>query len=229
MPLYRGLPYGRLADFAVLDTRQYRTTQPCGNRLGPLCPGAFDPAATILGERQRRWLFERLDASPARWHVLAQQVMVSRLDVAAGPPEEFSMDKWWAYQPDVQALFKFLETRKPSNPVVLTGDIHSHWACDLTAKPGDPASPIVGSEFVGTSITSGRDGIEITARNQAILPDNPHVKFHNGQRGYVRCAITPERWTTDFRVVPFVSKPGASIETRASMVVEDGKPGVHRA
>jgi alkaline phosphatase D len=229
MPLYRGLPYGRLMDFAVLDTRQYRTTQPCGNRLGPLCPGAFDPAATILGERQRRWLFDRLDQSPARWHVLAQQVMVSRLDVAAGPPEEFSMDKWWAYQPDVQALFKFLETRKPTNPVVLTGDIHSNWACDMTAKPGDPASPVVGSEFVGTSITTGRDGVEITARNQAILPDNPHVKFHNGQRGYVRCAITPERWTTDFRVVPFVSKPGASIDTRASMVVEDGKTGVHRA
>ncbi len=31
MPLYRRLPYGQLADFLVLDTRQYRTDQPCGD------------------------------------------------------------------------------------------------------------------------------------------------------------------------------------------------------
>ncbi|HWJ56489.1 MAG TPA: alkaline phosphatase D family protein, partial [Vicinamibacterales bacterium] len=88
---------------------------------------------------------------------------------------------------------------------------------------------IVAAEFVGTSITSGRDGIEISPRNQAILPENPHVKFHNGQRGYVRCTIGRDRWTTDYRVVPFVSRPGASVETRASLVVENGRPGIHRA
>jgi alkaline phosphatase D len=229
MSLYRGLPYGRLLDFAVLDTRQYRTPQPCGNRLGPLCDGARAPGATILGERQRRWLFDRLDDSPARWHVLAQQVMVAPLDVAPGPAEEYSMDKWMAYQPDQQALLRFLATRKPSNPVVLTGDIHASFACDLHARPGDPASPVVGAEFAGTSISSGRDGSETTARYQAVMPDNPHVKFHNGQRGYVRCTVTRDRWTTDYRVVPFVSRPGASIETRASLVVEDGRPGIHRA
>jgi alkaline phosphatase D len=229
MPLYRGLPYGRLIDFAVLDTRQYRTPQPCGNRLGPLCDGARAAGATILGERQRRWLFDRLDDSPARWHVLAQQVMVAPLDVAVGPPEEFSMDKWMAYQPDQQALLGFLGSRKPSNPIVLTGDIHNSFACDLHAKNLDPKSPIVGAEFAGTSISSGRDGTDLSARYQAVMADTPHVKFHNGQRGYVRCSVTRERWTTDYRIVPFVSRPGASIETRASLVVEDGRPGIHRA
>jgi alkaline phosphatase D len=229
MPLYRGLPYGRLIDFAVLDTRQYRTPQPCGNRLGPLCDGTRAPGATILGERQRHWLFDRLDDSPARWHVLAQQVMVAPLDVAVGPPEEFSMDKWMAYQPDQLALLGFLGSRKPSNPIVLTGDIHNSFACDLHARNLDPKSPIVGAEFAGTSISSGRDGADLSARYQAVMADNPHVKFHNGQRGYVRCSVTRERWTTDYRIVPFVSRPGASIETRASLVVEDGRPGIHRA
>ena len=69
----------------------------------------------------------------------------------------------------------------------------------------------------------------VSPRYQPVLAENPHVKFHNSQRGYVRCAITRERWTTDYRVVPFVTKPGASIETRASLVVENGRPGVHRA
>jgi alkaline phosphatase D len=229
MPLYRSLPYGRLVDFSVLDTRQYRTPKPCGGRQSALCDGARAPGTTILGERQREWLFDHLVASPARWHVLAQQVMMARLDLVAGPLEEFSMDKWTAYQRDAQAVLDFFGTGKVSNPIVLAGDIHSNWASDLHARPEDPASTIVGAEFAGTSIASGRDGIEISARNQAILPDNPHVKFHNGQRGYVRCTVGRERWTTDYRVVPFVSRPGASVETRASLVVENGRPGVHRA
>jgi len=154
---------------------------------------------------------------------------MARLDLVAGPPEEFSMDKWTAYQADAQAVLDFFGTGKVSNPVVLSGDIHSNWACDLHAAPADQKSAIVAAEFVGTSITSGRDGIEISPRNQAILPENPHVKFHNGQRGYVRCTIGRDRWTTDYRVVPFVSRPGASVETRASLVVENGRPGVHRA
>jgi alkaline phosphatase D len=229
MPLYRSLPFGRLVDLSVLDTRQYRTPKPCGGRQSVLCDGARAAGATILGERQREWLFDHLAASPARWHVLAQQVMMARLDLVAGPPEEFSMDKWAAYQPDAQAVLDYFGTRKPSNPIVLSGDIHTSWACDLHAQPTDQRSAIVATEFVGTSITSGRDGLEISARNQAILPDNPHIKFHNGQRGYVRCTIGRDRWTTDYRVVPFVSRPGASVETRASLVVEDGRPGVHRA
>jgi len=230
MPLFRSLPYGRLIDFSVLDTRQYRTPKPCGGgQQVPLCDDARAATATILGERQREWLFDHLAASPARWHVLAQQVMMARLDLAPGPPEEFSMDKWTAYQPDAQAVFDYFGTGKVSNPVVLSGDIHSNWACDLHARPEDPRSRIVGAEFVGTSITSGRDGVDISARSQAILPENPHVKFHNAQRGYVRCTTGRDRWTTDYRVVPFVSRPGASVETRASLVVENGRPGVHRA
>jgi alkaline phosphatase D len=54
---------------------------------------------------------------------------------------------------------------------------------------------------------------------------NPHIRFYNGQRGYVRATLTPERWTSDFRVVPAVAEPGGAIETRATFVVEDGRPG----
>ena len=134
-----------------------------------------------------------------------------------------------AFNHTVHNLLGFLASRKPSNPIVLTGDIHNSFACDLHARNLDPTSPIVGAEFAGTSITSGRDGTDLSARYQAAMSDNPHVKFHNGQRGYVRCTVTRERWTTDYRIVPFVSRPGASIETRASLVVEDGRPGIHRA
>ena len=141
------------------------------------------------------------------------------------------MDKWTAYQADAQALLDFLAHAQAVQP----DRAHRRHPQQLGLRPprADPRirpRPIVGAEFVGTSITlRPRRQPTISARNQAILPDNPHVKFHNGQRGYVRCTVTRERWTTDYRVVPFVSRPGASVETRASLVVENGRPGVHRA
>jgi alkaline phosphatase D len=71
MMLYRRVPYGQLTDFHVLDTRQYRTDQPCGDHNKPQCPEALDPNATLLGAIQRDWLFENLAKSPATWNVLA--------------------------------------------------------------------------------------------------------------------------------------------------------------
>jgi alkaline phosphatase D len=56
-----------------------------------------------------------------------------------------------------------------------------------------------------------------------ILSENPHIKFFNNYRGYVRCTVTPENWTTDYRVVPYVIRHDAPITTRATFIVENGK------
>ena len=230
MHLYRRLSLGRLAEFLVLDTRQYRTDQPCGKTRAPLCDDARDPHATILGAAQERWLLDALDRSSARWNVIAQQVLMTEVDLSAGPAQEYSMDKWAAYQACSRRVHAFLRDRKPSNPIVITGDIHTNWVADLKADYHDPSSAIVGTEFVGTSISSGGDGTAETPTNvAAYLPDNPHVHFFNAQRGYVLCTITPARWQTDYRIVPFVRRPAAPIETKASFVVEHGRPGAQRA
>ncbi len=63
MQLYRRVPFGRLAEFFVLDTRQYRTDQPCGDGNKPPCAASFDPKATLLGDEQERWLLDGLAAS----------------------------------------------------------------------------------------------------------------------------------------------------------------------
>jgi len=112
---------------------------------------------------------------------------------------------------------------------VLTGDIHSNWVADLKADFNNPMSETVGTEFVGSSISSGGDGEDVPAGVQAYLPENPHIRFFNGQRGYVRCALTPGRWQTDYRVVSSVTRQDGTISTRASFVVENGKPGAQRA
>jgi alkaline phosphatase D len=54
------------------------------------------------------------------------------------------------------------------------------------------------------------------------------VKFHNEDRGYVSCEITPQAWTAHFRTVPFVTRPGAPLVTRASFRVEAGRPKLER-
>ena len=111
---------------------------------------------------------------------------------------------------------------------MLTGDIHSNWVNDLMADFGDPASATVGAEFVGTSISSGGDGSDTRERTAETLAENFFLKFYNGQRGYVRCDLTAERLQTDYRIVPYVSQPDAPITTRASFLVEDGRPGAQR-
>jgi alkaline phosphatase D len=55
------------------------------------------------------------------------------------------------------------------------------------------------------------------------------VQFHNAQRGYVRCTVTPQNWTTEFMVVDDVTKPGGKASTRATFVVEAGTPGAKPA
>lgn len=219
MLLYRRLAFGGLAEFNVLDTRQYRTDQPKQDKRG-------DAGQTLPGLVQEKWLTDGLDKSKARWNILAQQVFMAQRDLAAGAGHRYSMDAWDGYVASRSRILDFVEKRKPSNLVVLTGDVHANWVADLKADFDKPESKILGSEFVGTSISSGGDGTETNAGGKLALAENPHIKFHNNQRGYVRCVLTPDSCTTDYRIVPFVAKPDAPISTRASFRIENGRPGV---
>lgn len=225
MQLYRDFIWGNLASFQVLDTRQYRTDQPCGDRSGPPCDGMRDATATLLGDEQERWLMARLDQSAATWNVIPQQVMMARVDFAPGDDERYGMDIWSGYETARRRLMQFLAERRPSNPIVLTGDIHTNWVNDLKVDYADERPPIVGTEFVGTSISSGGDGSDTRPTTAGMLAQNPWVRFYNSQRGYVRCELTPQRCQADYQVLDYVSRPGSPIATRASFVVEDGRPG----
>jgi phosphodiesterase/alkaline phosphatase D-like protein len=113
------------------------------------------------------------------------------------------------------------------NAVVLTGDVHQHYAADLKADYADPGSPIVASELVATSITSGGDGNDTV--QDAALRENPWIKFNANRRGYVRCTITRKQYVAEFRTLPYVSTPGAPAQTKAAFVLQDGQPGLQPA
>jgi len=230
MRLYRRLTYGNLAEFNVLDTRQYRDDQANNDRFNtPPSPESEDPNRTITGDAQERWLLEGLADSEARWNVLAQQVFFSQVDFDADDGEVgINPDAWDGYSAQRDRFVDFFSQRNVANPVVLTGDVHANWASDILDDFDDPESEVVGSEFVATSITSGGDGSDVRSDTAATLEENPHIKFFNNQRGYVRCTVTPEVWRTDYRVVPYVSQPGSRVFTRASFAVESGNPGMRQ-
>lgn len=229
LQLYRRLDYGALARFHVLDTRQYRSDQPCGDGRKTQCPAALDPAQTMLGETQEKWLMEGMRSARQTWNVLANQVPFAKVDVRPGDGAEFSMDQWSGYEAPRQRLCDFMLAAKPNNPVILTGDIHSNWVLDVHAKAEDPNSPILAAEFVGTSITSGGDGIELPFAAENFKKENPHLHFFLAKRGFVSCSVSKDAWRSDYMVVPYVTKPGAPIERKARFNVLAGKPGIHPA
>jgi alkaline phosphatase D len=228
MQLYRRLAFGNLAEFSVLDTRQYRSDQPCGDGAKPQCAEALSPQQTALGGEQERWFLDGLQRSKKRWNIIAQQILMAKIDRGTSEPL-FSMDQWSGYEVARSHILNFLHERRIANPVVLTGDIHSNWVADLKLNFADPKSATVGSEFVGTSISSGGDGGDGQDEAERYHSRNPHLHFFNRQRGYVRCDVTPEQWRSDYRVVEYVSKPGSGIKTRASFIVEAGRAGVQKA
>jgi alkaline phosphatase D len=126
-------------------------------------------------------------------------------------------------------LLSFLADRRVPNPVVLTGDIHSNWVNDLKVDFDRENDPVVATEFVGTSISSGGNGTQKTRDTDQLLSQNPFVHFHNAERGYVRCLVTPSEWRSDYQIVPYVDRPGAPLVTRKSFVVENGKAGAVQA
>ena len=108
---------------------------------------------------------------------------------------------------------------------MLTGDIHSNWVNDLQVDSYREDSPVVATEFVGTSITSAGNGGQNVEYAESVQSDNPFVRFFNGQRGCVSCTVTPQSWQADYQVVEYVSRPGAPLITQASFRVEEGQPG----
>lgn len=221
MQLYRRLTFGDLLDVHVLDTRQYRSDQ--------LDQGRLDASRTILGDEQERWLRAAVAGPTARWNVLAQQVFFSQRDFTDGPGTSFSSDAWDGYVADRDGLRDHLAAVGTTNPVILTGDVHANYVCDVKADFQDPASRTVATELVGTSISTGGDGRDQNPGDAVQLAENPHIRFINRNRGYVRNTITRSGWTADFRIVDSVQTPGAPVRTRATFAIEDGRPGAHPA
>lgn len=220
-----------------------------------------DPERTLISPTQRRFVFDALCKSEAAWKVLTQQVMMMqfnagglpRLDLVAqmggadGPSltavglreggNAFNADAWDGYTAERDRLFDHIVAQGVEDVVVLTGDIHTSWAADLTKDPYDPAiydptgqNPTlrnVGVEFVTPSITSQNFDVVahqaaapfggradplflqlVASVEAAIIAGNPHVRMAEiVSHGYNVLDITADRIQSDWYFVDTVLEP----------------------
>ncbi len=227
--IFRRFDYGRLARFNVLDTRQYRTDQPGGfpGDFGLAEAGLANTGGTLTGADQERWLNQGLDCSPARWNVVAQQVMMSRTKfpnpTGGIPAVVANLDQWDGYAPQRTRLLTHLRDARVANPVILAGDIHSTWFSELRTDFDRPELAPVAVEFTATSVSSDFP-IAFDAPLKALNPTlNPHVRYFDGsRRGYLRCTVDGSAWRTDARTVETIDVRDTPVTTTASYVVEAG-------
>lgn len=218
--IYRRLRWGALARFDMLDTRQFRDVQADANA----CSIMSDSQRTITGGTQEKWLVDGFNNHSSRWNFLGQQVFFAQR-ILHNPPAsdcDVSTDAWDGYSPERNRVAKAWVDRGLPNPVVLTGDVHKHYAADV-----DLDGSTVGAEFVATSISSGGP---TSAPPLDQLEANPNIKYVSGARGYLRFALTPDQLTGDFMTVGDPLNPtynAADVTVDASYVVDNGTPGLH--
>lgn len=218
--IHRHIPWGQLADFFVLDTRQFRADQ-CGE-IGAACDPATDESREMLGRRQQRWLTRGIRRSLADWSVLAQQVVFSKMDLIPGTPELYNLDQWDGYVSAREQVLRTMRSRRPHDNIVLTGDIHASGVSDVLADYNDPESASMGAEFVGTSISSSGSAA-LAAVLPGIIAENAHIKWaDNSKRGWVKHTVTTDEWRADYRHVDSVTAPNAAVQTATSWVVPRG-------
>jgi len=237
MRIYDRFTFGDLLEISMIDGRQYRSRPACyapPDRLrGHLesdanCPERRAEGRTMIGFAQENWLGLGLANSKAKWNVIAQDVLMAQLrqkmlDGNFG----FWTDDWDGFPASRRRLLQRIAQTRVSNPVVVGGDIHAFFANDLRVDFDDPKSPVVATEFVGTSISSFGPSYDTFA---GFLPDNPHVHFFESRkRGYVSVDIDARQMTTRLRAISDVTDPKASVSTLKTFAIENGKPGVVEA
>jgi alkaline phosphatase D len=224
--IYRRLRYGPLAEFTMLDDRQYRSDNPCGDGESLRCDAARTGNYTMLGLEQEQWLREGFARSSSQWNIVAQQLLIAQLEHTTIQPGWFWNDAWDGYPLARQRLLADVVNTQLRNPVFLTGDWHSTFVNDLKTNFDDSASPTIATEFVTPAITSGGDGTPYGPYYAPMIPDNPHIKYYEGdRRGYFKATVTPERMTFDLRFVTSVESPDGIGYPGGAWVVEDGVPG----
>ncbi len=226
--VYGSFRAGSLAEIFITDQRQYRDPQPCGDPILVPCGDTDNPGRTMLGEEQKAWFKRAVPKSKAKWKIWASELMLMSIDVPKG--SSALVDAWDGYEHERHEILQSFKSKGLENLAVITGDIHTFFAGDLSTTGDDQGDPI-GVEFVGGSATSfgipETLGLPSAALEALALPLNPHIKFADlDHRGYGVLTIDRNRIECSLRSVdPFTV--GAKPKTLATFQTRSGEPHVH--
>jgi alkaline phosphatase D len=230
--IFRAFRFGDLVDLFMLDARLYGRDQQADPR---------DTAAQhaegrrLLGAEQRAWLDFGLRASKAantHWRILGQQVLMGQLTPQSGMPPH--ADAWQGYPRSRSRLLQLLRSEGIDNTIVLTGDIHSSWALELSEDPFSPAhydsqtsEGALAVELVTPAITSPAPGDPSRARERCdlILTTQPHIKWVDLQhRGFAVLELMRERAIASWYFVPTIERRDPTAILSKQLQVLAGRP-----
>jgi alkaline phosphatase D len=234
MRLYRTLDWGALAQFQIIDDRQYRSSRGCyppelltEHRQGPSlvspCSDLDDPRRSLLGSAQERWLDDTLRTTNARWNVLAQQTQMTPYprrdpDAPDDPRRLMTVDTWDGYLASRDRLLDSWVRHQTRNPLVIGGDIHAFVASELRQR-----DRLVAPCFVGGSIATFA-GDKFLAANAA---GSEAYRFaENAVRGYGRIDLTANGCDVAFRAIRDPNNALTTAYDLARFRLESGRPGM---
>jgi alkaline phosphatase D len=238
--VFRTVHIGDLADLIIVDMRS-RRDEPVAT------PAMNDPSRTQLGLEQRKWLLDELDASTARWRLLANssaigqtwspqipepmRATIGTLKLASSDGTGPDPDQWDGYPAERATVLGHVREQGIDNLVVLSGDVHVALAMELHEDSFSGSTP-VGVEFVTASLTSPnlddkmgwprRDERSLAVERE-LMEVLPHWKWCDlDDHGYVVVDVTVDRVVAEWWFVPTVLERAAGEECGARWMVDHG-------
>ena len=209
----------------MLDDRQYRTDNPCGDGESLRCEEAETGRYTMLGYEQEQWLTEGFN-SRARWNIVGQQLLIAELEHANIQENYYWNDAWDGYPRARRRLLRSVVDTDVRNPVFLTGDWHSTFVNDLKLdfkkpSPNDRHRVRHASHYHGR----GRHALRALLRSDgAVQPSHQILRGRQARllQGVGDAQADEARPAIHERVWKILNGQGY---TEKSFVVEDGVPG----
>lgn len=225
--LFRSLSYGNMAELFMIDGRVEGRSEPIFDYNDSL---RYDTVRTMLGTAQRNWLLQRISNSKAKWRVLVNDVMFAPMDLGkfAGD-RRFNMDAWDGYEGDRNRIFDVLEKDTLRNLIVVTGDIHTAWAIELTRDPSNrdnydrkTGKGVWGAEFVVSSISSPNldEAFNGAVADLSVpyikgLKRNKHLRYLNSKdHGYFILELNDAEAKATWIYVKNIKKPKLKIKRK---------------
>lgn len=230
--IYGSHQWGKLVNFHLLDTRQYRSPQAnCGvaGLFKPEgCAELPKPEREMLGPAQTDWLQKQFTAqtkhAPTRvvWNLICQPSVFSKfiIPLTGGV---LNHDNWDGYPAAREKILADLERTQTSNPVFLGGDIHQNWVAQIHRDPDDTQSAPIAPEFCSTSVTTASFGSFTGAEMKALAPHCVYADRH--KRGYMLAMFNAEKMTMSIRQVDISAN---TVQTAARFEVNAGSPLVRQ-